>query len=962
MRPASAPCPQAAAALAAAVAEAAHLLPAQAPLARFVHHNPLHALEDRPFAEAVGWAAERLGTEAYLSEEAFDAHLRSGRIQPRDLDAVLAEAPPPEGDGPWPGAWNRARLWRLRLGHGLPQPDAAGLRYWIEEGEALRHWHPDVPAELREALGGASGRRVRRHLEALWGALRPHLPVSAGPAPEALRPRDRLLAAGGEDADAWVHPWLIRLCAAFLDQGQALWPWPGREAGFLQAFRELYAQALLPAPFDRLPAQLQAQQAQGWTAAEAVLQALQRLGVAEGDWVAFLGQSLLALKGWAGMFHQLEERPSLVPPGAPPARLMDFLAVRLHLDALAAEAVAAELGEGTLTEDPATERQDWASLWSAFVLAQWAGLKPQDLGPAEAATWVSEVQAFGLRQRQALWHLAFERRHRQGVLDALHHHQAALAPATGAPAWQAIFCMDEREESLRRHLEEVNPRVETWGMAGFFGVAMAHRGLGEAHAQPLGPVAQPPRHLVVEEADPAAQAAPVGKGAWDRLRRAHGKGAQGLLLGALASLVGGWALALPLLGRSLHPRWAEAVSAAWRQRLAPPQPTRLRLARPEGAQAGPEGLWPGYSWEEMAEVVQGALAPMGLGRRPWGPLVVVVGHGASGLNNPLLAAYCCGAVGGGDGGPNARALAQMANQPEVRRLLVARGLAIPDGTHFVGAAHDTTSDRLRCFDEGAVPPNHRGLLAQAQAELALALARSGAERARRFEDAPPLRGPEEALAHLAQRAADWRQPRPEYGHGGNAVCVVGRREKTRGLFMDRRAFLVSYDPEGDADGSVLAGLLAGVMPVAAGINLEYYFSAVDPHGHGCGSKLPHNLTGLLGLMDGTASDLRTGLAEQMVEIHEPLRLLCLVEASPQRLGRLLAQDAALGRLVHHEWVQLVAWDPSSGALFRHGPHGFVPHAVESEGLAVAPDSASHHQGRPGHLPWVRIAPPKGGAA
>ena len=48
---------------------------------------------------------------------------------------------------------------------------------------------------------------------------------------------------------------------------------------------------------------------------------------------------------------------------------------------------------------------------------------------------------------------------------------------------------------------------------------------------------------------------------------------------------------------------------------------------------------------------------------------------------------------------------------------------------------------------------------------------------------------------------------------------------------------------------------------------------MDNTGYGCGTKLPHNIAALLGVMDGATSDLRTGLPWQMVEIHEPMRLL-----------------------------------------------------------------------------------------
>ena len=146
--------------------------------------------------------------------------------------------------------------------------------------------------------------------------------------------------------------------------------------------------------------------------------------------------------------------------------------------------------------------------------------------------------------------------------------------------------------------------------------------------------------------------------------------------------------------------------------------------------------------------------------------------------------------------------------------------------------------------------------------------------------------PRAALGHVEGRAADLAQPRPEYGHATNAFCIVGRRERTRGLFLDRRAFLVSYDPTRDEDGTTLARILAAVVPVVAGISLEYYFSYVDPTGYGCGTKLPHNVTSLLGVMDGAQSDLRTGLPWQMVEIHEPVRLTMVVDTTPEILIRL----------------------------------------------------------------------------
>src|SRR4030095_1385268 len=114
---------------------------------------------------------------------------------------------------------------------------------------------------------------------------------------------------------------------------------------------------------------------------------------------------------------------------------------------------------------------------------------------AHVADLESELQELDeLRQRRIL-HQAFERTIRHRLYDALVGHAPRL---TGAPAFQTIFCLDEREESVRPHLEEVAPECETFGTAGFFNVAMYHQGVTDAHPRPLCPVAIRPEHYVAE--------------------------------------------------------------------------------------------------------------------------------------------------------------------------------------------------------------------------------------------------------------------------------------------------------------------------------------------------------------------------------------------------------------------------------------------------------------------------------
>jgi hypothetical protein len=225
----------------------AHLLPAQGPISIFIHHNTLHAFEHLPFEEAVEHAAIRLEREPYLPESRYRDKLASGRIRPRDVDALLVEQLGASAAEDVAGVGSRLDLWRAVVLHGIPAAAGHELSWILEETEALTRFRTDVPASaraastaVRELSDRADDERQAVHrlwhacLEAVRRADAPPVPARETP----VRHRDCLLAVHGIDTDAWIHPPLIRFLAGYLDQGLAHWSMPERWRRSAAAGRE----------------------------------------------------------------------------------------------------------------------------------------------------------------------------------------------------------------------------------------------------------------------------------------------------------------------------------------------------------------------------------------------------------------------------------------------------------------------------------------------------------------------------------------------------------------------------------------------------------------------------------------------------------------------------------------------------------------------------------------------------
>ncbi len=566
--------------------------------------------------------------------------------------------------------------------------------------------------------------------------------------------------------------------------------------------------------------------------------------------------------------------------------------------------------------------------WRLFHLAQFIGMcgsEMQTLSVSDTDRLLATLNSFPSSAHGPVWQRAFEGHYQRDLLRTLDRNTSQLRSEDDRPKVQLVFCIDEREESIRRYFESQDPAYETFGTAGFFGAVMNYSSLCGHGITPLCPVVVTPNNRVVEEPteDQVDQ--------WDRLSRREVflEKLEGIFLALKKNIITSYfvidlasvVMGIVLMGKVLLPRRFDRFLERLHHWIVPPVRTKLTIDTPiSAADSQSHGQQVGFMLDQQIGIVEGQLRVIGLTKR-FARLTIFVAHGSTTQNNPHESAYDCGACGGKHGGPNARALAAMANKPEVRSALSKRGIDIPSDTYFVGAQHNTASDRMTYFETDRIPLSHHEEFSRLVKDLDAARALNAQERCRLLPLAPKKASSARSLRHMERRAGDFSQISPEWGHATNASAVIGRRTLTKNLFLDRRTFLQSYDPFQDADGAILERIMTAVGPVAAGIALEYYFSRVDNSRYGSGTKVLHNVSGLVGVMGGAHSDLRVGLSFQMVWVHEPLRLTIIVEGQPAILSAIVQRHRGLQKLFDNMWLHLLVLDMHTGQFVRYQPGG-----------------------------------------
>ena len=344
----------------------------------------------------------------------------------------------------------------------------------------------------------------------------------------------------------------------------------------------------------------------------------------------------------------------------------------------------------------------------------------------------------------------------------------------------------------------------------------------------------------------------------------------------------------------------------------------------------------GFTTSEMADRIEGLLRSIGLIEN-FAALIYVIGHGSTSANNAYYSTMDCGACSCKPGSVNARLAALMGNHLEVRKQLAERGIHIPEDTQFIGGLHDTAQDLMVYYDIVQLSELNQQQHLKNQAVFNRALALNAKERSRRFISIDTTKSLKHVHKAVQTRSFSLFEPRPELDHATNSLCIVGGRWMTKNIFLDRRAFLNSYNYKQDPSGNFLLTILNAVTPVCGGINLAYYFAKVDDQKFGSGSKLPHNIVGLFGVTNGIEGDIRPGLPKQMVEVHDPIRLMCIVEHYPEIVLEVLAKAPNTFEWYQNDWIKLVVIHPETKELFLFKKDQFSSYTPQHAVLKTSND-------------------------
>ena len=552
------------------------------------------------------------------------------------------------------------------------------------------------------------------------------------------------------------------------------------------------------------------------------------------------------------------------------------------------------------------------------------------------------------------------------------------------PLASATFCLDVRSEVIRRQIERTGP-YSTYGAGGFLGVPIAFVEFDKAHELFLAPATIKPQNVVFEIPKEKHDEYSSKKGMNKTTKKVLNDLKNNPYTPYIMVEAIGWIFGVNLFGRTflpqktnrlfsklkpskpkttytldklssgeiefyvtkLHTRIIESVLADYakksysqaeieslRKHLLFGDTLEFELSEkllsklkefyhitPQDYKYQKEKLaMVGFTLEEKTRYLHTYLNMIGQ-VKDFPKYVTIIGHGSVSDNNPFESALDCGACGGNISLPNTRALCMIANTPEVREELKKQGIDIPESTKFVPGFHITSTDVIKFYDTDILNEQESKEFSRIQEDFNIASSLSRQERSKSLPYT-------ESENDIMIKSMDWSETRPEWGLAKNMGVFAGPRSATKDVELNNRLFLHSYDWTLDnEEAEILTRIFNGPLVVGEWINLEHYFSTVDNHVYGAGSKVYHNIVAKVGVFNGNYSDLKIGLPSQSVFLegeayHEPVRLLTYMEA-PLEIVLKAVENSVAKPFILNEWIRPVVIDPKAKKVYSYENGDFV---------------------------------------
>ena len=209
--------------------------------------------------------------------------------------------------------------------------------------------------------------------------------------------------------------------------------------------------------------------------------------------------------------------------------------------------------------------------------------------PSDLVTVLDWLAGFPPSQHGARWLDAFEANHRRRLLHDLGIAAArrnTIHPSPGEslsrPLAQVVFCIDVRSEVFRRHLEQ-RGGYETLGLAGFFGVPLDYQPFSTHVTVSQCPVLLKPKNQIREVprsyhgnlAERHKTAARLGEAGHQLLHDLK----ENVITPYVMVEALGWFFGLPLIGKTLFPRWYHNSIRWMKEALLPSIATTLTVEK-----------------------------------------------------------------------------------------------------------------------------------------------------------------------------------------------------------------------------------------------------------------------------------------------------------------------------------------------------------------------------------------------